>query len=206
MINCNKCNKNFNSNSNYFIHNREIHTHTNCKYIKCDFCERDFYSPIFNKSKNIPYYIKCELCRDIQLKLNTNSLKSNTYVYKNDVKYFLDTGKYTQICQIYNCYNITKNSNKKCDDHISTDTSLCNGNKCNNYFILNEYNFCDSCRQRNDKSKMQSRYKLRDLKIKLGGTSCSYFFYTNLQNKKKLKIFRKSLLKIHLNGRWTLGF
>jgi len=38
------------------------------------------------------------------------------------------------------------------------------------------------------------------------GTSCSYFFYTNLQNKKKLKIFRKSLLKIHLNGRWTLGF
>jgi hypothetical protein len=38
------------------------------------------------------------------------------------------------------------------------------------------------------------------------GTSCSYFFYTNLQNKKKLKIFRKSLLKIQLNGRWTLGF
>ena len=42
--------------------------------------------------------------------------------------------------------------------------------------------------------------------IRLKGTSCSYFFYTNLQNKKKLKIFRKSLLKIHLNGRWTLGF
>jgi len=74
---------------------------------------------------------------------------------------------------------------------------------CNN-FIQDKSIFCESCKEITYDMKL--RYKLRELKIELGGTSCSYFFYTNLQNKKKLKIFRKSLLKIHLNGRWTLGF
>lgn len=54
-MNCNICNKNFLSKTSYYIHYREIHTHNNCKYIKCEFCEQDFYSPIFNKNKNIEY-------------------------------------------------------------------------------------------------------------------------------------------------------
>ena len=85
-MNCNICNKTFLSKTNYYIHNREIHTHNNCKYIKCEFCEKDFYSPIFNKNKKIPYYLKCEKCRELQLKLHTNNLKQYSYVYKDKNK------------------------------------------------------------------------------------------------------------------------
>lgn len=73
------------------------------------------------------------------------------------------------------CNNVTvRTNNKKCDLHINVDTILCRGNKCNNYFISNEFNFCQNCREINNKTKMKSRYKLYDLKIKLGGecTNC----------------------------------
>jgi hypothetical protein len=166
-MNCNICNKSFTSKANYFIHKREIHNHSNCKYVKCEFCEQDFYSPIFNKNKKIPYYLKCEKCRELQIKLNTNDLKSHSYVYNNDTRYFLNKGSTTQVCHIYNCNNET--NNKQCNIHIDTYTKLCRGNKCNNYFISNEFNFCENCRDRNNKSKMKSRYNIYDLKIKLGG-------------------------------------
>jgi hypothetical protein len=166
-MDCNICNKNFTSKSTYYIHNREVHTHNNCKYIKCDFCEKDFYSPIFNKNKKIPYYLKCEKCRELQLKLNTNDLKSNSYVYKDDNRYYLNKGNHIQVCHIYNCNFETHN--KKCQKHIDIKTNLCRGNKCNNYFVSNEFNFCENCRERNNKSKMKTRYNLYDLKIKLGG-------------------------------------
>jgi len=168
-MNCNICNKNFTSKSTYYIHNREIHTHNNCKYIKCNFCEKDFYSPIFNKNKKIPYYLKCEKCRELQLKLNTNDLKSNSYVYKDDNRYYLNKGNYIQVCHIYNCNFETHNDNKKCQNHFDVNTNLCRGNKCNNYFISNEFNFCENCRCRDNISKMKTRYNLYDLKIKLGG-------------------------------------
>jgi hypothetical protein len=166
-MNCIICNKNFLSKTSYYIHNREIHTHNNCKYIKCEFCEKDFYSPIFNKNKKIPYYLKCEKCRELQLKLNTNHLKSYSYVYKDDTRFFLDKGKHIQVCHIYNCNNPT--NNKKCYIHINIDTYLCRSKNCNNYFISNEFNFCEKCRERNNKSKTKKRYNLYDLKIKLGG-------------------------------------
>lgn len=168
-MNCNICNKNFISKSTYYIHNREVHTHNNCKYTKCEFCKENFHSPIFNKNKKNPYYLKCEKCRELQLKLNTNDLKSESYVYKDDDRYFLNTGKYIQVCHIYNCNTETNNNNKKCNLHINVTTKLCRGNKCNNYFILNEFNFCEICRERNNKSKMKKRYNLYDLKIQLGG-------------------------------------
>jgi hypothetical protein len=72
-MNCNICNKSFTSKTNVYIHKREIHNHNNCKYIKCEFCEENFYSPLFNKNKKIPYYLKCEKCRELQIKLNTNN-------------------------------------------------------------------------------------------------------------------------------------
>jgi len=173
-MNCNICNKNFTSKSNYYIHNREIHTYYNCKYIKCEFCEKNFYSPIFNKNKNIPYYLKCEKCRELQIYFNTNDLKSYSYVYNHDNRYYLNKGKFIQVCHIYNCDNKTDYINKKCNIHTNFDTKLCKGTKCNNYFISNEFNFCEICRQFNNKSKMKTRYKLYDLKIKLGGkcTDC----------------------------------
>jgi len=166
-MNCNICNKSFTSKSNYYINNREIHTHNNCEYIKCEFCKDNFYSPIFNKNKKIPYYLKCEKCRELQSQLNTNDLKSESYVYKDDNRYFLDKGKHTQVCHIYNCNIIT--TNKKCSIHNNIDTKLCQGNKCNNYFISNEFNFCELCRERNNKSKMKTRNNLLQLKNQLGG-------------------------------------
>lgn len=72
------------------------------------------------------------------------------------------------MCHIYNCNSIIFN-NKKCFSHIDTDTKLCQGNKCNNYFISNEFNFCEICRERNNKSKMKTRSNLLQLKNQLGG-------------------------------------
>lgn len=82
-MNCNICNKNFISKSTYYIHNREVHTHNNCKYTKCEFCKENFHSPIFNKNKKNPYYLKCEKCRELQLKLNID-----IYYNKEQIQYF----------------------------------------------------------------------------------------------------------------------
>jgi hypothetical protein len=198
-MDCNICNKTFTSKANYFIHKREIHSHNNCKYVKCEFCEQDFYSPIFNNNKKIPYYLKCEKCRELQIQLNTNDLKSESYVYKNDTRYFLNKGNTTRVCHVYNCNNET-NNNKKCDIHIDINTNLCRGNKCNNYFISNEFNFCENCRDRNNKSKMKSRYNLYDLKIKLGGKckncKCTELFKLEFDHINP-KFKTKQITKIH---------
>jgi hypothetical protein len=42
-MNCNICNQHFISKSNFYNHNREIHTHNNCKNIKCNFC-KNYYN------------------------------------------------------------------------------------------------------------------------------------------------------------------
>ena len=83
-----ECNKHFSSKANYYIHKREKHTYYNCKTILCDFCKKEFNSPRFNKER---YYTKCVYIQNL---LRTNDLKSGTYVYKDEYKYYLDTGKY----------------------------------------------------------------------------------------------------------------
>ena len=141
--------------------------------------------------------------------MSTNDLKSNSYVYKDDNRYFLNKGTYIQVCHIHNCNNET--NNKKCYIHINLDTKLCRGTKCNNYFISNEFNFCENCRHINNKSKMKTRYNLYDLKIKLGGkcTECGTTELFNLEfdhiNPKSKMKTRYNLydLKIKLGGKCT---
>ena len=130
--------------------------------------------------------------------MSTNDLKSNSYVYKDDNRYFLNKGTYIQVCHIHNCNNET--NNKKCYIHINLDTKLCRGTKCNNYFISNEFNFCENCRHINNKSKMKTRYNLYDLKIKLGGkcTECGTTELFNLEfDHINPKFKTKQITKIH---------
>jgi hypothetical protein len=119
-------------------------------------------------------------------------------VYKDDTRYFLNKGTYIQVCHIYNCNNQT--NYKKCDIHFDISTNLCRGNKCNNYFISNEFNFCENCRDRNNKSKMKSRYNLYDLKIKLGGEckncKCTELFKLEFDHINP-KFKTKQITKIH---------
>jgi 5-methylcytosine-specific restriction endonuclease McrA len=164
---CTECNIKFSSKSNYYIHSRENHTFNNCKLIECEFCNKEFNSPIFNNKLN-KYYLKCEYCRNIQKLLNTNDLKSNTFVYNKKYRFFLNKGEYHKVCHVNNC-NIFIKNDIKCDLHLNVETSLCKGTKCNNYFISNEFNFCNICRETNNKSKIKTRYSFYDLKVSLGG-------------------------------------
>ena len=121
---CNKCNLEFSSKSNLSVHNREKHTFSNCKLIECGFCTKKFNSPIFN-NKLGKYYLKCEECRNIQKLLNTNDLKSNTYVYNNEDRYFLNKSKYNKVCKINECNIFIDSNYKKCNLHSNIDTTLC---------------------------------------------------------------------------------
>lgn len=68
------------------------------------------------------------------------------------------------MCHIYTCDN-----GQGCEDHINLNFSVCRGTKCNNVFVKNEFNFCNSCRDRGDKSKNKHRELLIQTKKNLGG-------------------------------------
>jgi hypothetical protein len=104
-MNCNICNKEFYSNSSLAYHKREKHTFSKTIISKCAFCNKDFHA-INGKEKLL--YSKCEECRDIQKKLNTNDLVNNTYVYDKNKRYFLQDGNYTKVCPIYTCKSESK--------------------------------------------------------------------------------------------------
>ena len=153
MHKCDTCNKIFKSNTCKLIHIREKHTFKKCTFKQCKFCEKNFYS-----ANNI--YLKCEECRGLQAQLNTNDLTSNTYIYNDNKRYYLYRGEIKQVCPEYRCIN-----DISCEKHKAI--TFCKG--CNNGFEKNGFNFCTNCRNKNDKSKNKSRYKLYQLKTKLGG-------------------------------------
>lgn len=164
IMDCNTCNKTFTSNSLYFIHKREKHTHNLTDEILCVGCNKSFHSVIFNKKKNIRFN-KCEECRDLQRKLKTNHIINNTYIYGiNNERYYIDNGVEIKACSLYNC-----NELHPCQFHNDKKIIKCLNNKCNNCYIENSFNYCDPCRTNNIKNKNILRNKIKELKIKLGG-------------------------------------
>lgn len=186
-MDCNTCNKTFTSNSLYFVHKREKHTHNRTVEMLCIGCNKLFHSVIFNKKKDIRFN-KCEECRDLQRKLKTNHIKNNTYIYGIDNgRYYIDNGVEIKACSLYNC-----NELYPCQFHNDKKIIKCVNNKCNNCYIQNSFNYCDPCRINNIKNKNVIRNKIKELKIKLGGkcTDCGFdklffleFDHINTENK-----------------------
>jgi hypothetical protein len=109
-------------------------------------------------------YNKCEECRDLQKKYNTNDLVNGNFVYHDNRRYKIGAGFVTEMCSYYNRDNDTN-----CVIHSEKTLITCQGTKCNNMFEYESYNFCKRCRERGDKSKNKFRNDLREFKIKLGG-------------------------------------
>jgi hypothetical protein len=164
MASCTDCNKEFSSESNYYVHLREKHTHYNTKTTECNCCLNEFRSVKFNKDKD-KSYSKCEECRDLQKTLATNDLQDGNFVYgKQDKRYKIDRGVAIEICKIYNCGNSID-----CLEHSQDNFTSCQGSKCKNCFVPNTFNFCPECRKKDDKSKNKLRNSVKDLKVRLGG-------------------------------------
>lgn len=176
-----------------FVHKREKHTFKNTINITCPSCLNNFNSPIFNPRLN-KYYDRCEDCRDLANKLSTRPLTNNTYVYGlNKERFFIDKGKNIKVCSVYNCLN-----SFNCNDHKDIDIVQCFGSKCNNCYVKNKFNFCDLCRNMNDKSKNIKRENVKQFKKELGGkcVDCGFneLFYLEFDhidpNKKTIQITR----------------
>lgn len=195
---CNFCDKKFSSYSTKHVHIREKHTYNNTIKTNCSFCLKEFYSVICNiKSKpNTKNYKKCEECRDLQLKLNTNDIVNNTYIYTNkNERYFANEGKITRVCGEYTCSN-----SFDCNEHDQKLLIECKGTKCNNCYIQNGNNKCDTCINRGHKSKNNIRNKLKEFKEELGGkcVDCGFdqLFFLEFDHidpkKKKIQITRSA--------------
>lgn len=74
---CRICSKSFKSMTTYYVHKRENHTYVNTEIINCTCCLNPFHSVMFNEKKN-KRYIKCDECRDLLAKLETNDLINNS--------------------------------------------------------------------------------------------------------------------------------
>lgn len=160
---CNFCDKKFTSFSSKCVHTREKHTYYNTIKSNCTFCFKEFFSVIFNQKSN-KRYLKCEECRDLQLKLNTNDIVNDTYIYSNKERYYANRGKITRVCSEYTCRN-----SLDCKLHEQNLLVQCLETKCNNYYIKNGSNRCGRCIKLGTKSKNKTRNKLKKFKEELGG-------------------------------------
>lgn len=195
--NCKFCNKKFPSLSTRCVHEREKHTYYNTIKSNCTFCLKEFFSAIFNQKLN-KRYLKCEECRDFQLKLNTNDIINKSYIYSNKERYFANDGKISRVCGEYTCQNLFE-----CTVHDQSLLIQCNGTKCNNYYIQNGSNQCERCRENNNKSKNKKRNDIKEFKEELGGkcVDCGFdeLFYLEFdhvnRNDKTIQITRSSKTK-----------
>ena len=205
---CDICYKNFPSCSTMRVHKREKHTFYNTIVINCPGCARIFNSPGFNKHKN-KYYDRCEECRNLSQTLKTRPLTHGTCVYGVErQRYFINYGEAIRACPIYDCYNIYP-----CDTHTGgeDDVSECTSTKCNNCYIKNGFNFCERCRDKNDKSKNKLRNEIKRFKEELGGkcVDCGFdeLFYLEFDHinpyHKTIQITRSSP-KDWQNEKWNL--
>ena len=161
---CQICDKQFPSNSTKLVHTREKHTFKNSLLVTCKFCNKEFHSVVFNTKLN-KRYLKCEECRDLQSQLNTKDFVHNTYVYNNQKeRFFVGNGTINKVCGEYTCSNSID-----CNLHNQLLLTQCNGSKCNNCYIQNGLNQCDSCITRGHKSKNKLRDKVKQFKEELGG-------------------------------------
>ena len=73
------------------------------------------------------------------------------------------------MCKVYDCDN-----NTLCILHNQDNITTCQNINCNNCYIINGLNYCESCRSNGNKSKNKIRNLLKEFKIKLGGecTEC----------------------------------
>lgn len=192
---CKVCNKTFSSHSNYYVHKREKHTFANTVETTCICCLQIFNSVMFNKARN-KSYDKCEKCRDLQKLLRTNNLIHNTYVYgSNKDRYHINFGEAIKNCNVYDCQSLSP-----CQIHSDKTIVQCNGTKCNNCFVANKFSECDVCRQRGARSKDNTRSRLMEFKIDMGGEcvdcGCKDMFVLEFDHKdptkKKIQITRSS--------------
>jgi hypothetical protein len=163
---CDICNKQFTSKSKMYYHKREKHTHFNCKYINCSFCELPFYSVHMNNNKPNSSAKKCENCCELQFLLETNDLVSGTFVYTKNKRVYLDKGSVTPVCNVVNCE--IKTNEITCKNH-EKEIIQCQGSKCLRCYEDTGFNLCEKCRERGDKTKMKVRYIYKELKEELGG-------------------------------------
>jgi hypothetical protein len=161
--NCKICDKKFTSFSTRCVHVREKHTYYNTIKSNCTFCFKEFFSVIFNQKLN-KRYLKCEECRDLQLKLNTNDIVNGTYIYSNKERYYANEGKITRVCSEYTCKN-----SLDCKLHEQNLLVQCLDTKCNNCYIKNGSNRCERCINLGTKSKNKTRNRLKEFKEELGG-------------------------------------
>lgn len=164
MKSCNICDKILSSTSSLYVHKREKHTFKNTLIINCSLCLNDFNSVKMNKKK---IYEKCEDCRDLINKLNIrSSIKNNSIFYdkENKKRYKIQSGKLVEKCIIFNC-----NENINCKNHDQKNFKKCKKIKCNNCFIIDDFNYCNKCRNDNIKSKDNYRLLIKNFKKELGG-------------------------------------
>jgi hypothetical protein len=163
---CDTCNKQFSSVSKMYYHKREKHTHFNCKYINCSFCELPFYSVLINTNRPDSDPKKCEDCCELQFLLETNDLVSGTFVYTKNKRVYLDKGSVIPVCNVVDCK--IKTNEITCRNH-EKEIKQCQGSKCLRCYEDTGFNFCEKCRETGDTAKMKVRYMYKELKEQLGG-------------------------------------
>lgn len=192
---CKECKKTFSSLSNLYVHKREKHTFNNTVLTECVSCVKPFQSVVFNTNKNLKYD-KCEECRDLQKRLQTNHLIHNTYVYGcNKDKYLIRFGNAIKYCNVYDCQCLFP-----CQTHSNETIVQCKRTKCNNCFVANNFSECDVCRQRGARSKDNTRELLMEFKVEMGGicVDCGFddLFFLEFDHKdpkkKNIQITRSS--------------
>jgi hypothetical protein len=159
---CDVCNKKFNSKSYLIYHKKEKHTFINCERIICELCEIEFNRPVSNKNNPNKNLKKCEECRDLQNKLKTNNLKNGTFCYDtefNRVK--MNKNSIIKMCKIYDC-----DREYPCDLHNSV--KKCINKSCNNFDYTDD-SMCRRCRIKEDQFKNKYRRSLKEFKEDLGG-------------------------------------
>lgn len=163
---CNICTKTCKSIASLRIHKLEKHYKPNSNMIQCTCCLNMFRSVRFDYKKGKHAYDKCEECRELQVKLQTNHLVHGTFVYGvGKERFFIDKGKAIRACALHTCDNLFP-----CDHHVNQQNFVqCRGTKCNNCYEQNGFNFCEKCRDKNDKSKNKLRNKVKEFKQELGG-------------------------------------
>lgn len=65
---------------------------------------------------------------------------------------------------MYDCFG-----DINCNKHDQLIFTECKSTKCNNCFVRNGCNYCERCRDKNDKSKNKIRNHVKEFKLKLGG-------------------------------------
>jgi hypothetical protein len=191
---CKLCDKHFPSFSTRCVHVREKHSHYNTILVKCSCCLQMFHSVIFNNKKK-QYYNKCENCRELQIKLKTNNLIHDTYVYDDTRRYLIQFGEAVQVCGVYDC-----NNKLPCKLHVQSDLQQCYSTKCNKCYIKNGLNQCNECIKRGHMSKNNTRNKIKAFKEQLGGkcVDCGFneLFYLEFDHidplKKQVQITRSA--------------